>query len=231
MKLFINITLALWIIHCIVSIITRGEVVYGVSHGTSFGLMVMIPSIMAKFVEIQEGERIKALVSVRASEILQYGGNPNLFNLGAMNDAEYQSALASVKQAEEDRLEAEAQAIMKREEDRRETERLRAENEKIRLQNEELTRREREATQARLRMEAEESSRKAAEALRLKQGAAEQKKLARAPDKKKLELWAEDLDAITPPEGLGDEAHQVTDHVITKIKALVQWVRDKAEEL
>ena len=222
----------------------EGKTIDGIA-GTLRALIEPIEEYLEKqerFVEIQEEARIKALVTNRASEIIQYGGNPNLFNLGAMNEAEYQSTLISVKQAEEDKLEAEARAILKTAEDRRETERIRVENSKLRVEAMERDRLAQQATEEarraldaerkeRERLEAEDRARKDAEAATLRRNVAEQKRLARAPDKKKLELWADDLDAIVQPDVKSDEAHQVADHVVTKIKALVQWVRDQVEGL
>ena len=184
-----------------------------------------------KFEEIQEKERIAALTSIRKSEVVKYGGNPMMYNLGMMTEEEFTALISGLAKAEEDRLEAEAQRILKEEESRREAERVRLENEQLRAQAIEAQRKLDAERAEREKLESQEKARRDAEALRLKREASEAKKADRAPDKTKIELFADDLEAIKGPEVKSEEAHAIIEHAIKSIGRVIQALRDGAEGL
>lgn len=213
--------------------LSEGRAIDGVAKALT-GLISPIEEYLErqeKFVEIQEKERIAALASIRQSEVVKHGGNPALYNLGMMTEQEFTALVSGLAKAEEDRLEAEAQRIIREAESQREAERVRLENEQLRAQAVEAQRKLNAERAEREKLEAQEKARRDAEALRLKREASEAKKADRAPDKTKIELFADDLEAIKGPEVKSVEAHAIIEHAMKSIGRVIQALRDGAEGL
>jgi len=88
----------------------------------------------------KEQARIAALVELRTAALIEAEANPAAYNLGAMDDATWDTVLAGAVKARQDRIEAERKAEAERIERERkeaeERERIKAENERLKAEAE-----------------------------------------------------------------------------------------------
>lgn len=202
--------------------------------------------------------RIKESLKLERSEKLaQYVENVAIFPLGEMSQADFDTLYIGAKAQHEAKIEAEKKAeadrLAKIEADRIEQERIKAENEKLQAELKELEEREIKVQQEAYRREKvvrlalektkkEAADLKAAEEKRLKEladaeiaeakaRAAEFKRLAKAPEKEKLQRWincckfTEDIDHSKLSEG----ADNVAENIIQKFAAFKKWANEQVE--
>jgi hypothetical protein len=88
----------------------------------------------------KEQARIAALVESRTAALIEADANPAAYNLGAMDDATWDTVLAGAVKAKQDRIEAERKAeavrIERERKEAEERERIKAENERLKAEAE-----------------------------------------------------------------------------------------------
>lgn len=140
-----------------------------------------------EFAERLEAKRIASLVAERSSNLVRLGGNPGLYNLGMMSEAEYAIVLDQAQKAHDERIAAEqkvaAEKLAKEQADAAERQRLREENERLKAESLERIRIATEERKERERVaEAERNERQRIEAehaAELNRQRAETERLAR----------------------------------------------------
>lgn len=206
-------------------------------------LKVCTDEQFAQFVEKIREKKDTEDARLKAEEQRRLEEQALILKVQQEQEAERQRLAAEAKkQADEAaRIKAEQEAIEKAKQKLidDEAKRLKAiEDEKKRVEDEkrrqaELEQARKEAAEkakieaeAKIKREIEEKARKE-EAARI----AAEKKAARAPDKVKILLIADTLDAIQTPDVKTDDAKAVALSVMMSIAALIKIIRDKAEAL
>jgi len=196
-----------------------------------------------QYAERQEAARIAALVADRMAALMAVDADPTAYNLGVMTEEIFVGVLHAATQtkADRDRLAAQAEAdiIAREKAEADERERIRKENERLKkeaakrdaelkAEREAKEKAEREAADAKRKEADRIAAEKAAEEAKAKADKEAKRKAARAPDKKKLESFADAIDEICPPEMATDEGAAVMNDAVCQMKDLTQWLRDAA---
>jgi len=202
--------------------------------------------LQEKFVKLQHEKKLAEILSDRIMQLSQYTQNADIYNLNTMTDEqfntlltgariEHESMIATAKQAELDRIEAEKATILEQENIRKENEKLKAEakiiekkaaeekikrdeiEKKLKAAHEAELVKEREAKQ---QLEAELANKKAIEDKIQADAAASLKAFKTAPDKDKLIRLANSFLELEYPEMDTEEGKQI----IINVKALATKV-------
>ena len=203
-----------------------------------------------KFVEIQEANRKAKLKAEREAQLLPFSEFvPFGLDLGGMSDENYVKTLNGAKLQFEQKIEAENKAreaeLQRQKAEAEERERIRIENEKLR---EEAAIKEKQLAEERARLQAEIEAKAKIEAeLKAKEEAEERqkreailaeqakikaqkeadRKAKAAPDKIKLDLLAQQIQAIVIPETVSDEAKAIVSDVEVLLTKVVAYIIDK----
>jgi hypothetical protein len=202
-----------------------------------------------QYAERQEAARIAALTEERIKVLISAGAEPmtiQAYNLGIMDEPTFNAVLAGEKQKKADREEAarkaEAERIAREQADRIAREKAEKEAAEARAMAEK-ERKAREAAETKLAEERERlervaasNARKEEERLAAERNAEELKrraadKAARAPDRQKMMVFAQDIRNLNLPVASTQAGKKVLGVIAEKRDAFANWIEKVAETL
>jgi len=212
------------------------------------------------FIKIKEEKEAAELKSKRTEQLLEYTDDVSIYGLDDMTVDQFDTLLASLKQQQESKLQAEKEAEEKRkaeeEAERKRQIEIEKENKRLKkeadqraaeLEKERKVQADREAklkAEADKKLEAERAKREAIESQQREQAEAERKKKAEAeeadikallaPDKEKLLTFAQAIETIRDtklPAVKSKKAQDIVNEIEGGLSELSETIINKAKEL
>lgn len=188
-----------------------------------------------QFVEIQEKKRLEQLKLFRVAKLRPLGIDCSLYNLELMPEGEFDRLFQTSKIAQEQREQAKVDELTRRIEtqtlERANRKKQEQENERLRVEAEAASERARIAEEALKEEQKKETQRLAAEQAEVNLRAERERKLVNAPDKEKLTILADQVEALVLPAMNTTQARAIGEEIKEMRGRFLKFIVRKAEEL